>query len=69
MVVVEDLNWAPDILLVFINGGQGVRLIWASLAVIYPLLNSLVFLPGVVTSEGFDAGQVRAAIKDLILLF
>jgi hypothetical protein len=68
VVIVEDFYWAPDIFLVLKNGGQGVRLVWASLAVINPLFNSLVFLPGVVTGESLHTGQVRAAIEDLHLL-
>lgn len=68
VVVVEHFDWAPNILLVLEDGGQGVRLVRASLAVINPLFNSLVFLPGVVTGECFDAGQVRATVKDLHLL-
>jgi hypothetical protein len=68
VVIVQHLHWAPHIFLVLENGRQSVRLVRASLAVINPLFNSLVFLPGVVTCEGFDAREVRASVEDLILL-
>lgn len=68
VIVVEHLDWAPNIFLVFINRGQSMRLVWASLAVINPLFNSLIFLPSVVTCERFDAGKVRSTIEDLHLL-
>lgn len=68
VVIVEDLDGAPHIFLVLIDGGQGVRLVWPSLAVINPLFNSLVFLPGVVTGESLHTGQVGATIEDLHLL-
>ena len=68
VVIVKDFNWAPHIFFVLINGGQGMRLIWASLAVINPLFNSFVFLPCVVTGESFDTGKVRSSIEDLHLL-
>jgi hypothetical protein len=68
VVIVKDFYWAPDILLVLENGGKGVRLIWASLAVINPLFKSLVFLPCVVTGECFHTGQIRSTVEDLHLL-
>lgn len=40
---------------------------WPCLAVVEPLLNRLVFLPGVISSECFCAGQV-GVIEDLVLL-
>ena len=45
-----------------------MRLIWASLAVIYPLFNSFIFFPCVVTGEGFDTWKVRPTVEDLHLL-
>jgi len=45
-----------------------VRLVRACLAVINPLFNSFVLLPGVVTRERFDAGEIGATVEDLILL-
>ncbi len=44
-----------------------MRPVRASLAVLNPLFNSLVFFPSVVTSERFDAGQIWAAVENLHL--
>ena len=68
-VVVEDLDWSPDIFLVLIDWGQGVSLVGARLAKVYPLLNRLVFFPSIVSCQGFNAGQVGATVEYLILLF
>jgi hypothetical protein len=68
VVIVEDLDGPPHVFLVLKDGGQGVRLVWASLAVINPLFNSLVFFPCVVTGECFYTGQVGSTIEDLHLL-
>jgi hypothetical protein len=68
VVIVEDYDRSPDVILVLIDGRQGVRLVRASLTEVDPLLNSLVFLPSVVTCEGFDAWQVWPTVEDLILL-
>jgi hypothetical protein len=66
-VVVKDCDRAPYILLVLKNWRQGMRPVRASLAVLNPLFNSLVFFPSVVTSERFDAGQIWAAVENLHL--
>jgi len=66
-VVVKDCDRAPYILLVLKDWRQGMRPVRASLAVLNPLFNSLVFFPSVVTSERFDAGQVWAAVENLHL--
>ena len=68
VVVVEDLDWAPNVFLVLVNGRQSVGLVRPRLAVINPLFNSFVLLPGVVTRERFDAGEIGATVEDLILL-
>ena len=68
VVIVEDYDRSPDVILVLIDGRQGVRLVRASLTEVDPLLNSLVFLPSVVTCEGFHAWQVWPTVEDLILL-
>jgi len=66
-VVVKDCDRAPYILLVLKDWRQGMRPVRASLAVLNPLFNSLVFFPSVVTSERFDAGKVWAAVENLHL--
>jgi hypothetical protein len=49
VIIVEDYDRSPDVIFVLIDGRQGVRLVRASLTEVDPLLNSLVFLPSVVT--------------------
>jgi len=66
-IVVKHCDRAPYILLVLKDWRQGMRPVRASLAVLNPLFNSLVFFPSVVTSERFDAGQVWAAVENLHL--
>jgi len=66
-IVVKDCDRAPYILLVLKDWRQGMRPVRASLAVLNPLFNSLVFFPSVVTSERFDAGKVWAAVENLHL--
>lgn len=68
VVIVKNFDWPPDIIFVFVNGRQSMRLVRPSLAEVDPLLNSLVFFPGVVTCQSLNTGKVRATIEYLILL-
>lgn len=68
IVKVEDHDGSPDIILVLIDGRQGVRLVRPSLTEVDPFRNGLLFLPSIVSCQSFHAWQVRATVKDLILL-
>lgn len=68
VVIVEDHDGSPDIILVLIDGRQGMRLVRSSLTEVDPFLNGLLFLPSIVASQSFHAWQVRATVEDLILL-
>ena len=68
IVKVEDHDGSPDIILVLIDGRQGVRLVRPSLTEVDPFRNGLLFLPSIVSCQSFHAWQVRATVEDLILL-
>lgn len=68
VVIVKDPNWPPDVLFVFKNWRQCMRLVRPCLAVINPLFNRFILLPSVVTGESFDAWHVRVPVKNFIFL-
>jgi len=68
VVVVEDLNRLPHVLLVVEHRREAVGLVGTSLAVVDPLVDGLVFFPSVVASEGLYSWQV-GVVEDLILPF
>jgi hypothetical protein len=68
VVIVENHDGSPDIILILIDGRQGMRLVRSSLAEVDPFLNGLLFLPSIVSCQGFHAWQVRATVENLILL-
>jgi hypothetical protein len=58
VVIVKYLHRSPDVIFIFINGRQSMRLIGPSLAEVDPLFNSLVFFPGVVTCQSLNTWEV-----------
>jgi hypothetical protein len=67
-VVANDLDGAPGVLLVDVHGGEGVRLIGSLGTVVEPLLDGLVLLPGIVTSQYLDTGHLGVPENFILLL-
>ena len=66
MVISQNLNWFPTVLISLVNGGEGMGLVWFWEAVVHPLLDGLVFIPGVVPGENFYSRHLRL-VEDFVL--
>jgi hypothetical protein len=58
VVVAEDFDRTPHVVLVLVDRGEGVGGLWSGLAKVDPLFNSLFFFPSVVASKSFNARKV-----------
>jgi hypothetical protein len=67
MVVADDADWAPGILLVDVHRRECVGLVGPFGAIVKPLLDSAVLFPGIVAGKDLRAGHSRVT-EDFILL-
>ena len=67
LVVADNADWAPGVLLVDVHRREGVGLVRPFGAILKPLLNIAVLFPGIVAGKDLGTGHSRVT-EDFILL-